>query len=165
MTYNKADGYTLYFQKVIDGQMVANQPYVVYLPNKIEHPTWKNVTVETPNAESIEVNNWTMQGNYTPKTDMNGKYGIAGNRFRLGTDGSTINAYTAYFTFLGRENVRARVAVMDEGGNTTYIGELSDLNGNAAEEVFGIDGMRLPEMRKGINIVRQKDGSVRKIVK
>ena len=65
----------------------------------------------------------------------------------------------------GTENVRTRVAVMDEDGNTTYIGELSDLNGNAAEEVFGIDGMRLPEMRKGINIVRQKDGSVRKIVK
>ena len=165
VTYNKADGYTLYFQKVTDGQMVANQPYVVYLPNAIENPIWENVTVETPNAESIEVSNWTMQGNYTPNTDMNGKYGIAGNQFRLGTDGSTINAYTAYFTFLGTENVRTRVAVMDGGGNTTYIGELSDLNGNAAEEVFGIDGIRLPEMKKGINIVRQKDGSVRKIVK
>jgi hypothetical protein len=165
VTYNKADGYTLYFQKVAEGQMVANQPYVVYLPNKIENPTWKNVTVVTPNAESIEVSNWTMQGNYTPGLSMSGKYGIAGDQFRLGTDGSTINAYTAYFTFLGTENVRTRVAVMDEDGNTTYIGELSDLNGNAAEEVFGIDGMRLPEMRKGINIVRQKDGSVRKIVK
>lgn len=165
VTYNKADGYTLYFQKVTDGQMVANQPYVVYLPNKIKDPTWKNVTVVTPNAESIEVSNWTMQGNYTPGLSMSGKYGIAGGEFCLGTDGSTINAYTAYFTFLETENVRTRVAVMDGGGNTTYIGELSDLNGNAAEEVFGIDGMRLPEMRKGINIVRQKDGSVRKIVK
>ena len=165
VTYNKADGYTLYFQKVAKGQMVANQPYVVYLPNTIENPTWENVTVSTPEAESIEVNGWTMQGNYTPGLDMEGKYGIAGGQFRLGTEKSSINAYTAYFTFLGTENVRARVAVMDEGGNTTYIGELSDLNGNAAEEVFGIDGMRLPEMRKGINIVRQKDGSVRKIVK
>lgn len=165
VTYNKADGYTLYFQKVAEGQMVANQPYVVYLPNKIENPIWKNVTVVTPNAESIEVSNWTMQGNYTPKLSMEGKYGIAGGKFCLGVQGSTINAYTAYFTFLGTENVRTRVAVMDEGGNTTYIGELKDLDGNAAEEVFGIDGMRLPEMRKGINIVRQKDGSVRKIVK
>ena len=165
VTYNKADGYTLYFQKVTDGQMVANQPYVVYLPNKIENPTWKNVTVVTPNAESIEVSNWTMQGNYTPGLSMSGKYGIAGGEFCLGTEKSSINAYTAYFTFHGRKNVRTRVAVMDEGGSTTYIGELSDLNGNAAEEVFGIDGMRLPEMRKGINIVRQKDGSVRKIVK
>ena len=165
VTYNKADGYTLYFQKVTDGQMVANQPYVVYLPNKIENPTWKNVTVVTPNAESIEVSNWTMQGNYTPGLSMSGNYGIAEGLFRKGGIDSKINAYTAYFTFLGTENVRTRVAVMDEGGNTTYIGELKDLDGNAAEEVFGIDGMRLPEMRKGINIVRQKDGSVRKIVK
>ena len=165
VTYNKADGYTLYFQKVTDGQMLANQPYVIYLPNGAEKPTWTNVTVVTPDAESIEVNNWTMQGNYTPGLDMEGKYGIAGGKFCLGTEKSSINAYTAYFTFHGTENVRTRVAVMDEGGNTTYIGELSDLNGNAAEEVFGIDGMRLPEMRKGINIVRQKDGSVRKIVK
>ena len=165
VTYNKADGYTLYFQKVTDGQMVANQPYVVYLPNKIKDPTWKNVTVVTPNAESIEVSNWTMQGNYTPGLSMSGNYGIAEGLFRKGGIDSKINAYTAYFTFLGTENVRTRVAVMDEGGNTTYIGELKDLDGNAAEEVFGIDGMRLPEMKKGINIVRQKDGSVRKIVK
>lgn len=165
VTYNKADGYTLYFQKVTDGQMVANQPYVVYLPNAIENPIWKNVTVVTPNAERIEVNNWTMQGNYTPGLSMSGNYGIAEGLFRKGGIDSKINAYTAYFTFLGTENVRARVTVMDEGGNTTYIGEVSDLNGNAAEEVFGIDGMRLPEMRKGINILRQKDGSVRKIVK
>ena len=165
VTYNKADGYTLYFQKVTDGQMVANQPYVVYLPNAIENPIWKNVTVVTPNAERIEVNNWTMQGNYTPGLSMSGNYGIAEGLFRKGGIDSKINAYTAYFTFLGTENVRTRVAVMDEGGNTTYIGELKDLDGNAAEEVFGIDGMRLPEMRKGINIVRQKDGSVRKIVK
>jgi hypothetical protein len=165
VTYNKSDGYTLYFQKVTDGQMVANQPYVVYLPNAIKNPIWKNVTVVTPNAESIEVSNWTMQGNYTPGLSMSGKYGIADGEFCLGTEKSSINAYTAYFTFLGTENVRTRVAVMDEGGNTTYIGELKDLDGNAAEEVFGIDGMRLPEMRKGINIVRQKDGSVRRIVK
>lgn len=165
VTYNNADGYTLYFKKVAEGQMVANQPYVVYLPNKIENPTWTDITVVTPNAESIEVNNWTMQGNYTPGLDMEGNYGIAGGKFCLGTEGSYIDAYTAYFTFLGTQNVRARVAVMDEGGNTTYIGELSDLNADAVEEVFGIDGMRLPEMRKGINIVRQKDGSVRKIVK
>ena len=165
VTYNKADGYTLYFQKVAEGQMVANQPYVVYLPNKIENPTWKNVTVVTPNAERIEVNNWTMQGNYTPGLDMEGKYGIAGGQFRLGTEGSYINAYTAYFYSLGRKNVRARVVVMDEGGNTTYIGELKDGVLQTEEGIYGLDGVQQNQLRKGINIVRQKDGSVRKILK
>ena len=165
VTYNKADGYTLYFQKVAEGQMVANQPYVVYLPNKIENPTWKNVTVVTPNAERIEVNNWTMQGNYTPGLDMEGKYGIACGQFRLGTEGSYINAYTAYITFLGTQNVRARVAVMDESGNTTYIGELKDGVLQTEEGIYGLDGVQQNQLRKGINIVRMKDGKVRKILK
>lgn len=165
VTYNKADGYTLYFQKVTDGQMVANQPYVVYLPNKIENPTWKNVTVVTPNAESIEVSNWTMQGNYTPGLSMSGKYGIAEGLFRKGGIDSKINAYTAYFTFHGTQKVRARVAVMDEGGNTTYIGELKDGVLQTEEGIYGLDGVQQNQLRKGINIVRQKDGSVRKILK
>ena len=170
VTYNKADGYTLYFQKVAEGDMMANQPYIVYAENGFkESLKWANIRVaETIDAKGVsndQTQGWTMQGNYTPELSMSGNYGIANGLFRKGGTNSYINAYTAYFTFLGTENVRTRVAVMDEDGNTTYIGELSDLNGNAAEEVFGIDGMRLPEMRKGINIVRQKDGSVRKIVK
>ena len=168
VTHNEKDCYTLYFKQVEDGQMRANQPYIVWLPVEFE-PNIGNVNINLDTPGSISVNYWTMQGNYTPGFPMAGNYGIAGGKFCLGTDGSTINAYTAYFIppthSHGTKNVRARVAVMDEGGNTTYIGELSDLNGNAPEEVFGIDGMRLPEMRKGINIVRQKDGSVRKIVK
>lgn len=167
VTYNQKDDYTLFFKKVERGTMTPNQPYVVYLPTGVsyENPSFGNVTVNVTDPGSIAVNNWTMQGNYTPGLSMSGKYGIAEGLFRKGGIDSKINAYTAYFTFLGTQKVRARVAVMDEDGNTTYIGELSDLNGNAAEEVFGIDGMRLPEMRKGINIVRQKDGSVKKIVK
>lgn len=170
VTLNQADGYTLYFKQIPDGYMRANQPYIVYAENGFnESLKWTNRTVaETIEAKGVSndrTQGWTMQGNYEHGLSMAGNYGIAGGQFRLGTEGSSINAYTAYFTFLGTKNVRARVAVMDEGGNTTYIGELKDLNDNASEEVFGIDGMRLPEMRKGINIVRQKDGSVRKIVK
>ncbi len=168
VTHNQFDSYTLYFKKLESGQMTANQPYIVWLPDEIPDLVCNDVEVVAPKAKSVNndrTQGWTMQGNYEPGFSMDGLYGIAGGQFRLGTQGSTINAYTAYFTFFGTEKLRARVAVMDEGGNTTYIGELSDLNGNAPEEVFGIDGMRLPEMRKGINIVRQKDGSVRKIVK
>ena len=168
VTHNEKDCYTLYFKQVEDGQMRANQPYIVWLP--VGLPDFGNVVVNFGEEGSITVNGWTMQGNYTPNTPMNGNFGIAKGLLCKGEgENAKINAYTAYFIppthSHGTENVRARVAVMDEGGNTTYIGELKDLNGNAAEEVFGIDGMRLPEMRKGINIVRQKDGSVRKIVK
>lgn len=165
VTYNSQDGYTLYLQKKEDGIMLANQPYVVYLPSDITNPQWTDVTVKVPVAGDITLDNWTMQGNYTPGVNMEGNYGIAGGKFRLGAQGSTINAYTAYFTFLGRENVRARVAVMDEGGSTTYIGELKDGVLQTEEGIYGLDGVQQNQLRKGINIVRQKDGSVRKILK
>lgn len=165
VTYNSQDGYTLYLQKKEDGVMLANQPYVVYLPSDITNPQWTDVTVKVPVAGDITLDNWTMQGNYTPGVNMEGNYGIAGGKFRLGTEGSTINAYTAYFTFLGTQNVRARVAVMDEGGNTTYIGELKDGVLQTEEGIYGLDGVQQNQLRKGINIVRQKDGSVRKILK
>lgn len=166
VTYNSQDGYTLYLQKNEDGVMLANQPYVVYLPSDITNPLqWTDVTVKVPVAGDITLDNWTMQGNYTPGVNMEGNYGIAGGKFRLGTQGSTINAYTAYFTFLGTQNVRARVAVMDEGGNTTYIGELKDGVLQTEEGIYGLDGVQQNQLRKGINIVKMKDGSVRKILK
>ena len=166
VTHNQLDGYTLYFKKVEDGVMQPNQPYVLYLPFEITNAEWGETAVFSPEEKTIQKNNWTMQSNYTPNLPMEGKYGIANGLLCKGEgERAKINAYTAYFTFLGTEKIRARVAVMDGAGNTTYIGELSDLNSGAGEEVFGIDGIRLPEMRKGINIVKQKDGSVRKIVK
>ena len=145
--------------------MLANQPYVVYLPSDITNPQWTDVTVKVPVAGDITLDNWTMQGNYTPNQPMEGNYGIAGGKFCLGTERSTINAYTAYFTFLGTQNVRARVAVMDEGGNTTYIGELKDGVLQTEEGIYGLDGIQQNQLRKGINIVRMKDGKVRKILK
>ena len=33
------------------------------------------------------------------------------------------------------------------------------------EAVYGLDGMKLGTMRQGVNIVRQKDGTVKKIWK
>lgn len=170
VTFNQADGYTLYFKQIPDGYMRANQPYIVYAENGFnESLEWTNITVaETIEAKEVcndRTQGWTMQGNYTPGLDMEGKYGIAGGQFRLGTKDSYINAYTAYFTFLGTQNVRARVAVMDEGGNTTYIGELKDGVLQTEEGIYGLDGVQQNQLRKGINIVRQKDGSVRKILK
>lgn len=165
VTHNKHDGYTLYCKKVTDGVMQPNQPYVLYMPFEITNAEWGETAISSPEEQSVSKNGWSMRANYTPRLSMAGKYGIAGGKFCLGTEGSTINAYTAYFTFLGTQNVRARVAVMDEGGNTTYIGELKDGVLQTEEGIFGLDGIQQNQLRRGINIVRQKDGSVRKIVK
>jgi len=170
VTHNQQDGYTLYFRKVADGVMQPNQPYVLHMPFEITDAEWGETAVSSPEAQSIVKNGWTMQGNYTPNTPMNGNFGIAKGLLCKGEgDYAKINAYTAYFIppthSLGTKNVRARVAVMDEGGNTTYIGELKDGVLQTEEGIYGLDGIQQNQLRKGINIVRQKDGSVRKILK
>lgn len=171
VTYNKADGYTLYFQKVADGRMQANQPYVVYLPEAVNNKEWTDVRVEQPEAGSVSsaaTQGWTMYANYTPNLSMAGKYGLAGGKFCQGVEGAYINAYTAYFTHTSpaATHAKVRTAILGDDGTVTYIGNIL-LDGNTCEvqEVFGLDGIRQPAMQKGLNIVRMKDGTVRKVMK
>ena len=166
VTYNKADGYTLYFKKVEDGTILANQPYLIYLSQSVASPNViENVTAVHPQAADVIRNSWTMHGNYTPGTPMSGRYGMAGGKLCLGGSNATLNAYTAYFKAPATtQHVRVRVAVEDGNGNTTWLGEMNDEE-ETVEAVYGLDGMKLGTMRQGINIVRQKDGTVKKIWK
>lgn len=164
-TYNQADGYTLYFRKVEDGIIQANQPYLLYLPQEVSNRIFTHVTASKPEEIAITQNGWTMHGNYTPAKSMSGRYGMAGGKLCLGGSNATLNAYTAYFEAPATtQHVRVRVAVEDGNGNTTWLGEMNDEE-ETVEAVYGLDGMKLGTMRHGVNIVRQKDGTVKKIWK
>lgn len=164
-TYNHADGYTLYFRKVENGTIQANQPYLLYLTQEVSNRIFTHVTASIPEEIVITQNGWTMHGNYTPDTPMSGHYGMAGGKLCLGGSNATLNAYTAYFEAPATtQHVRVRVAVEDGNGNTTWLGEMNDEE-ETVEAVYGLDGMKLGTMRHGVNIVRQKDGTVKKIWK
>ncbi len=164
-TYNHADGYTLYFRKVEDGIIQANQPYLLYLPQEVSNRIFTHVTASIPKEIAITQNGWTMHGNYTPATSMSGLYGMAGGKLCLGGSNATLNAYTAYFEAPATtQHVRVRVAVEDGNGNTTWLGEMND-DEETVEAVYGLDGIKLGTMRHGVNIVRQKDGTVKKVWK
>ena len=172
VTYNKVDGYTLYFKKVADGQMQANQPYVVNLPSTKESFTWTDVDIisvtplDKEEGQGERFQGWTMRANYTPEMSMVGNYGIAGGKLCLGTTGSTINAYTAYF-IPPTANARVRMAVLDDDGGVTYIDDVredADAYGDA-EQIYRLDGTRHATLTKGINIVKMANGEVRKVLK
>ena len=171
VTYNKADGYTLYFKKADAGSMIANQPYVIYLPSTKDSFIWTDVTINSVlpsdkvEGQGERFMGWTMRANYTPGVSMEGMYGIAGGKLRKGTAGATINAYTAYFMPPTQAEARVRVAIMDDSGQTTFINEIGAESLDMEQEVYTVDGKRVSGLQKGINIVRMKDGSVRKIWK
>ena len=171
VTYNKADGYTLYFKKVDAGNMIANQPYVVYLPSTKDSFTWNDVTINSVvpsdrvEGENERFMDWSMRANYTPGLSMEGMYGIAGGKLRKGTAGSTINAYTVYFVPPTQAESRVRVAILDDSGQTTFINEVDAAVMEEEQTIYSVDGKRVSALQKGINIVRMKDGTVRKIWK
>lgn len=145
--------------------MLANQPYVFYTPSEIANPEWADVTLVTPVEESITMNGWSMKSNYTPYFSMDGRYGIAGNKFRKGTAGATLNAYMAYFEPFVQSSAQVRMAVMEESGEVTYIDEIQSDSQRREDLIYRIDGRRTRELQPGLNIIRMSDGTTRKVLK
>ena len=193
VTSSVADGYTLYFQKVENGVIEANQPYVLHLGTQVVNPTWTDttngITVATASAASVTPSTgysgyagWTMYANYETNFPMDGKYGIVNNSQLTGTDKTTyldgglmlgsgdnakLNAFTAYITgpTSGTNGApRLRVAYVDEDGTATFIGSLPQ-DGEQGEPVavYGPDGQRRNGLQRGVNIVRYADGTTRKV--
>lgn len=186
VTHTQADNgtaneYTLYFQKVDGGAITANQPYVLHLAEAKETPTWtpssgNTITVNsTASAGEKAATNgysgyggWVMHANYDVDFPMSGKYGIVNSAdgLMLGGSGSTLAAYTAYIAPPAQVNnaPRLRVAYVDTDG-TTVIDDLPFDNEADAQPmaIYGPDGKRRSRLQPGVNIVRYKDGTVRKI--
>ena len=117
VTKNGQDGYTLYFTKVEDGTITANQPYILYLGTAVVNPSWTNMTVVAAESKSFSTEKnkgWTMKSNYEPKFSMSGKYGIVNNdgNIQKGASGSTLNAFSAYLE--GPANSQVKAAFLDD---------------------------------------------------
>lgn len=182
VTHTKADAgtndeYTLYFRKVEGGVIAANQPYVLNLGAAVVDPTWTDmadgisVSAASANEQSATKGytgyaGWAMTANYEVGMDMEGKYGVVnGKGLQLGASGSKLNAYTAYITAPSDSHAPLlRLACVDEDGTETLIGGPSaDGAAEAPVAIYGSDGKRRSRLQPGVNIVRQADGTVRKV--
>lgn len=178
VTYSQADGYTLYFNIVDDGIITANQPYVLHLQTAVATPSWTNVDVEEALAASpihpqtgySGYAGWSMASNYTVNFPMDGKYGVvnAQGGLMLGSgENAKLNAFSAYITAPSGSNnaPRLRVAYVAPDGKATVVEGLSFDNDNdiLPVAIYGPDGRHRSQMQRGLNIVRQCDGSVRKV--
>lgn len=176
VTYNAHDGYTLYFRKLADGEIQANEPYILHLAAETDCPVFRNIIVQDPvpgeltatggiDSGNASYTMWTMKANYTPGMSMHGMYGIAGDRIMLGGASSTINAYTAYMVPPTTAPARVRIALQDEDGNTTDIISVDGSDSTSAPVIYNLNGVRSRSMQPGINIVRDVNGTVRKIIR
>ena len=107
-----------------------------------------------------------MVSNYAASLDMEGKYGVvnASDCLKKGATGSTLKAYTSYIVYNGAAPAQVKAAYLDEDEAD---GLLEVLKGGTSteEEIYDLEGRKLPRSQRGINIVRGADGVVRKVFK
>lgn len=179
VTYNVKDGYSLYFSKITEGTLNANEPYIIHVTTEKENPVFADVTVGTATAMEKQATggvnqgghaytDWQMHSNYTPDFDMEGKYGVvnADGCLKQGGQGATLNAFTAYLTYGSTPNAaKPRVkAAFVNGEETDGLLELLQGPGQAmAVEVYDLQGRRLSAPQRGINLIRQSNGRVKKV--
>lgn len=180
VTKSAADGYTLYFQKVEGGTITANQPYILHLGSAVENPTWTDMTdgitvvaatagENTAQTGYSEYSDWVMKANYSPNCDMEGKYGVvnaAGTEGALkkGGAGSTLKAYTAYIIYNGAAPTQVKTAYLDEDEADAILELIRNQQEEMADQqIYDLQGRKLSRTQQGVNIIRQKDGTTKKV--
>ncbi len=73
----------------------------------------------------------------------------------------TVNPFRAYFT--DDSSVKAVNVIFDDEDETTAISTVDGGTPTEGAEVYSLSGVRQQSLQKGVNIVRMKDGSVKKV--
>lgn len=93
----------------------------------------------------------------------NYNYYLTGGVFRLINGAQVISANSAYLSMPAELTNGAEILGI-EGVTPTGISNISSCPNTVVEDFYDMQGRHLDGMRKGFNIVRYKDGSVRKVV-
>ena len=170
VTYNKKDGYSLFFEK--KSEIEANQPYILHLGANKASVLFKNVVLvnaaSAVQAAAGGVNgyaDWQMVSNYAVNCDMEGKYGVvnASDCLKKGAAGSSLKAYTAYIIYNGAAPGEVKAAYLDEDEADGLL-EFLMAESEGKESFYDLQGRQLPRAQQGFNIVRDADGSVKKVM-
>ena len=166
VTYNAKDGYSLYFNKT--NEIVANQPYILHLGSEVNSPVFTNVSVVAAEEGSqsttkgvVNADQWILHANYDPTFDMDGYYGVVGEKIKKGITGSTLKAYHAYV--VGPASAAVKAAYLEEDEADGLL-EFLMAESEGKESFYDLQGRQLPRAQQGFNIVRDADGSVKKVM-
>lgn len=155
--------------RVEEGVIEAGQPVVVRKKNA-EQPSFCVVSgTASPDEKAKAVKNPTnretghrLMGTFAPIVLADDCYFIAKDLFRLVSDyklaatGVKIAAYRAYIQPEGTvEGGSAQLTIgVDEGTNQVDAATLVDLLNDTEAEYYDVQGRRIPQLQRGINIVK-----------
>lgn len=153
--------YTLHFADA--ASLEAGKPYMVKTAEDVTRIVATDVEVLKEPVDQT-VDGVTMKGVFTSGYVPSGRYFVSGNKFYRAADNTnTMKAFRAYFE-LGDGELEARSLILnfDETTSITLL-EGQQSASVQSEAVFDLSGRRQTRLMPGINIVRQADGTVKKV--
>ena len=143
----------LTFEKVADGNLAANTPYLIYFEEAKDlsaAPIYMPVEIESSTPGVVNHGDVTFTGNYTAGKDMEGLYGVAdqnGSQYiMMGDANSTLGSTSAYFTVAVAQTNAMRIQL--EGGATAIDKVTTD---GETFDVYTLGGVKVRENATGLN--------------
>lgn len=154
----------------LTGTITSGTPILVYSTTKDLNITASNTPIVKAAATGETVDGWQLTGSFTEANVDDNDYIISKNKFWLASQLKTAATGT---TTVKSKAMRAWITPRDDTapkasalaistGETTAIDALDALENNKAE-IYDIQGRRVTELHKGINIVKTGN-SVKKII-
>lgn len=156
----------LTFEKVDNGNLKANTPYLIYFEEAKATPAYMPANIESSMPESVTFGDVTFTGNYTAGMSMVDLYGVAeqeGKQYIMkGGAGSTLGSTKAYFTVSGASAGVNTLSLDIEGEGTTGIESIVAEEGETFD-VYTLTGVKvrtaatgLDGLQRGLYIVNGK---------
>jgi len=125
-------------------------------------------TAGTPYDGTTGLSNWKTKGYYVKetKTDYDGMYFIQDNYFKRAVGPLNLVDHRALFYPTGAAGAASVFTLsFEEDDIATAIEEAeTEQTLSEATEIYDASGCRLEEARKGLNIIRMSDGTIKKVV-
>ncbi len=142
----------------------ANKPYLINgTPGFYQLTGYAEDADE--NDEETYLLNRLLRGTYTTTTAPAGSYVLQNQAGRLAfyqvqTDNIVVSSNRAWLVL--PPNKAQRLALYFDDESTTAI--INKVNSPENDTFYGVNGERLQQMRKGVNIVRNSNGSITKVI-
>ena len=166
--FNSVDENTMKFIAP-DGTISAGTPFLLKLATECSNPVFTGVTISSTAAQTVIHGDYSFTGTYSPVeiTDASALFlNSQGKLFKVKSDDSnhTLAGLRAYFT-VPANAARPLISIDDADGTATGISP-STIHQNLSTRYYTLSGRPITTpTASGIYIVRQADGTTRKIIK
>ena len=169
-TYTTGDQIEILYTKAETGKLYANKPYFIKAKSKgekifeLSNVTLKSATDITPTETSTTSAIYTIIGTYedVSATSDSPFMAMGGGTINWITS-NTLHSYRWYIKVTPKENY-AKPEVFFAEYDPYATGIRTKKAGNEPESYFSPNGIQLEKPVKGLNIIKMKDGTIRKII-